>query len=270
MGRKKKDAEAQYQYEAERDYVRRFIAERYVSDGYYIHFHRNIELYGVVRGEVYVTISGESRTLHEGEIAVIDSFESHSYEIEGKAEIFYFHIGSTYIKDILALDPNNRLPRWLADKEKNKPLIQAVNRVINYGDDWSELKRTGFLCVFFADIIEAYGVLPGKQETEQETDLVSRVVQYIYDHYAEEITLKSLSDVFFVSPKTLSRRISKAVNCDLRVFVNDVRVQKAVQLMNMPGNRNEPVGKIAAKCGFTNMVTFYRSYKRNFNYKKLP
>lgn len=270
MGRKKKADESQYQYEAERDYVRRFIAERYISNGYYIHFHRNIELYGVIHGEVYVTIAGESRMLHEGEIAVIDSFESHSYEIDGKAEIFYFHIGSAYIKEFLALYPNNRLPRWLQEPSKNMPLIREVNRVINYGANWSELKRTGFVCEFFADIINAYGLLPGKPETEQETDLVSRVVQYIYDHYAEELTLQSLSDVFFVSPKTLSRRISKAVNCDLRIFINDIRVQKAVQLMNMPENRNEPVGKIAVRCGFNNMVTFYRSYKRNFNYKKLP
>ena len=90
-GNKKENTELQY--EAERDYVKRFIAEQYVSRGYYIHFHRNIEIYGVVKGEVYVTIAGESCTLKEGQIAVINGFESHSYEIDGEAEIFYFHVG---------------------------------------------------------------------------------------------------------------------------------------------------------------------------------
>lgn len=87
-GNKKENTELQY--EAERDYVKRFIAEQYVSRGYYIHFHRNIEIYGVVKGEVYVTIAGESCTLKEGQIAVINGFESHSYEIDGEAEIFIF------------------------------------------------------------------------------------------------------------------------------------------------------------------------------------
>ena len=91
-GNKKENTELQY--EAERDYVKRFIAEQYVSRGYYIHFHRNIEIYGVVKGEVYVTIAGESCTLKEGQIAVINGFESHSYEIDDEAEIFYFHVGT--------------------------------------------------------------------------------------------------------------------------------------------------------------------------------
>ena len=95
----KKKKNTELQYEAERDYVKRFIAEQYISRGYYIHFHRNIEIYGVVKGEVYVTIAGESRTLHEGQLAVINSFESHSYEINGEAEIFYFHVGTDYIRD---------------------------------------------------------------------------------------------------------------------------------------------------------------------------
>lgn len=60
-----KQENTELQYEAERDYVKRFIAEQYVSRGYYIHFHRNIEIYGVVKGEVYVTIAGESCTLKE-------------------------------------------------------------------------------------------------------------------------------------------------------------------------------------------------------------
>lgn len=37
--------ESQLQFEKIRDIADRFVAERYISDGFYLHFHRNTELY---------------------------------------------------------------------------------------------------------------------------------------------------------------------------------------------------------------------------------
>ncbi len=267
-GNKKENTELQY--EAERDYVKRFIAEQYVSRGYYIHFHRNIEIYGVVKGEVYVTIAGESCTLKEGQIAVINGFESHSYEIDGEAEIFYFHVGTDYVRDFKQLYPNRKLPRWLLERKQNETIISQIKKVMTSGGKWSDLKKTGFVCSLFADIIDFYGLISSVPATESDNDLVSQAVQYIYEHYAEDLTLETLSRHFFMSPKVFSRRISKGINCDLRIFVNDVRIQKAVQLLHMPENKARSVADVAFSCGFNNMVTFYRSYKRNFCYKKLP
>lgn len=260
----------QLQYETERDYVTRFIAEQYVSYGYYIHFHRNVEIYGVVKGEVFVTIAGENRTLKEGQIAVIDSFESHSYEIDGEAEIFYFHVGTDYLKVFKSMYHDKRLPRWLLDKKRNVGLIAQINEVIKSGATWSELKKIGFICTLFDDIICAYGLLDDTHITERDSDTVSQVVQYIYEHYAEDLTLDTLSKHFYMTPKVFSRKISRSIHCDLRIFISDVRIQKAMQLMSLPENKDKSLEEMAHACGFNSMVTFYRSYKRNFCYKELP
>lgn len=46
----------QFQLESQRDRADYFHAEKYLSDGYYAHFHRNAELYCVYEGAVTVTI----------------------------------------------------------------------------------------------------------------------------------------------------------------------------------------------------------------------
>ena len=69
------------QNEIERDHASRFSAEQYVSNGYYLHFHRNLEIYGVVSGTVLVTIGGQQMTLTDGQIAIIDGLENHSYRM---------------------------------------------------------------------------------------------------------------------------------------------------------------------------------------------
>ena len=256
--------------EIERDAASRFVAEQYVSKGYYLHFHRNLEIYGVVKGKVAVTIAGECLFLTEGQIAIIDGLENHSYEIDGDAEVFFFHIGTRYLRNFFSLYPNKRLPHWLLNVEYNKVLYERIKKVMGVAEEeLSELKRIGITCQLFSDIIEHYGVKEKEGNVTNNDDMITEIVQYIYEHYNENITLETLSKVFYISPKALSKKISKRLNVDLRVFINDIRVQRAVQMLEDPENKNKSLDDIAAMCGFNNMGTFYRSYERNFKYRKL-
>lgn len=260
----------EFQNEVERDYASRFIAEQYVSRGYYLHYHRNIEIYGVVKGNVNVMISGKSMSLSDGQMAVIDGLENHCYEIDGEAEIFYVNIGMRYIRDFTLMYPDKRLPHWLIDVEYNKVIYERIKQFLGQVTDAiPELTRVGITCEMFADIIEHYGVREKNISTESDNKLMNRIVQYIYDHYNENITLEALSEIFFLSPKTLSKKISKRLNVDLRVFVNDIRAQKVIQMLDDPANKDKTLDDIIVLCGFNNMRTFYRSYKRNFKFHKL-
>lgn len=258
------------QNEIERDYASRFIAEQYVSRGYFLHFHRNMEIYGVVKGRVVVSIVNESRILTDGQIAVIDSLENHSYEIDGEAEIFYVHVGTRYLRDLLSLYPNQRLPHWLMDVEYNKAISQRLETVMGTAPEQiPELRRVGVACELFSDIIEHYGVIDKKSNVVSDSSMITEIIQYIYDHYAEDISLATLSSIFFISPKVLSKKLSKRLNVDLRVFINDIRVQKAVQMLDNPLYKDKSLNEIVGICGFKNMGTFYRSYERNFKFYKL-
>ncbi len=251
-----------------RDEASRFSAEKYVSNGYYLHFHRNLEIYGVLRGKVLVTIAGRSQTLTDGQIAIIDGLENHSYEIAGEAEVFFFHIGTRYVGNLYNMYPRKRLPYWLMDVEYNRILLEQIWPLLNSKQLIPEMKRIGIVCSLFSDIIEHYGVTDKSVDVSGD-DIVTEVVQYIYDHYNENITLETLSKVFYLSPKALSKKMKKRLSVDLRVFINDIRVQRAVHMRDDPKNRGMTLYEIATQCGFTNMGTFYRSYERNFKLRKM-
>ena len=57
---------SEIQYESERDVATRLIAEQYRSKGYGLPFHRNLEIYGVVDGEVTVTVAGDRKVCRGG------------------------------------------------------------------------------------------------------------------------------------------------------------------------------------------------------------
>lgn len=257
------------QNEIERDDAARFLAEQYVSTGYYLHFHRNLEIYGVVHGRVAVTIAGQQNILTDGQIAIVDGLENHSYEIEDSAEVFYFHVGTRYLTNLRMLYPEKRLPHWLMDAQYNQKLYEQIRPMLGKTENIPELKRIGLVCQLFSDIIEHYGTIEKTGNLRENKDVVTRVVQYIYDHYQEDITLETLSKEFFLSPKALSKKLKKHINMDLRVFINDIRVQRAVEMLQDPKNYGKSINQIATMCGFSSMATFYRSYERNYSFRKL-
>jgi AraC-like DNA-binding protein len=257
------------QNEIEQDDPARFVANQYISKGYYLHFHRNVEIYGVVKGTVSVSIAGQQQILTDGQIAIVDGLEYHSYEIDGEAEVFYFHIGTRYMNNLHGLYPKQRLPYWLMDAEFNQVIYERIRSIMESQETVMELRRIGIVCQLFADIIEHYGTVEKIGNILQDKDIVTQVVQYIYEHYQEDITLETLSKRFFISPKALSKKMKKLVNVDLRVFINDIRVQRAMEMWDDPKNRGKSIHQIAAQCGFTSMATFYRSYERNFKFREL-
>ena len=151
------------------------------------------------------------------------------------------------------LYPDKRLPRWLMDAEYNKVIYGRVRKILGAPSEaLSRLERMGVTDELVSDIIDHYGVKDKNISSEGDNELMNEIVQYIYDHYNENITLESLSDIFFWAPKVLSKKISRRLNVDLRVFINDIRLQKAVQMIGSPSSQDKSSDEILAQCGFAN------------------
>lgn len=247
-----------------------FSIERLISCGQYIHFHTQLEIYGVIKGRAAVIVSGESRLLTEGQMAIVDKYENHSIETEGEAELIVLRVEPSMLRPFSYIYSDQKLPRWLMDAAFNQELLARIDSYSAEAKNaQSELRLTGMVCQLLADIIEHYGLESINQTATHDVELVVRIVQYIYEHYNEKITLETLADKFHVAPTVLSKKLRKRLGVDLRVFVNDLRVQKAIQILNEPEQTDKSVYEVAMSCGFRSMSTFYRCYKRNFSFGTL-
>lgn len=264
--------ERQIQDERERDYGSRFKAERYLTDGFCLHFHRNTELYCVNRGKVSVLINGENKILTDGQACVINRLESHSYEVSTPADITYFHVGVQYMDIFYRVYPQSEPARWLTDAAYNtEHLFPLLTEVRERGDAMGELEKISKTAAVFAAIVKGYGFGKRKHvEHSRSSYNIIDVVQYIYEHYADrDLGLKKIADVFGYSPKTLSALITQYIDVDLRVFINDIRVQKVIYMYHDPANRGVSLTELIERCGFVSKMTFYRAYNRNFKFQDL-
>ena len=245
-----------------------FSVERLINCGQHIHFHSHLEIYGSIKGSAVFTISGNSRLLTEGQMAIVDKYENHSVKTEGESELLIFSLESSVLLTFSYLHANKKLPRWLMDAVFNKTIFARITEIEDCAagpqSAQLQLRLTGVLYKLLADVIGRYDLETENQASGYDMELEAKVLQYIYEHYSEKITLQTLADIFHVSPAVLSRKLRKCLGVDLRVFVNDLRVQKVVQMMNEPQQKNRSIYDVAMSCGFNSMSTFYRCYKRNF------
>lgn len=253
----------QFQLETTRDASNYFHVEKYISNGYFAHFHRNPELYCVFDGTVNVTVNDRSITLTSGEAVFINSLQIHSYECDNKAEVAFALLGNTYMQFFYNLYPNRFPPTLLADKQGNTELFKLIDALSPKRCDFTDLERIAYTNLILHHIVSVYDTVPVRgKETKRGAYALTEIIQYIYDHSSENLSLTSIAEHFGYAPLTLSKMFSQHIKIDIRNFINNIRIQKMFELRQLPEYKDKSILELASICGFNSVSSFYRSYKK--------
>ena len=90
--------------------------------------------------------------------------------------------------------------------------------------------------------------------------LVSSVLEYINNHFSEELTLDSLANRFFVSKYHLSREFGRVVGVPVHRYITQKRLVVAKQLLS----EGRPSSMVYQHCGFGDYSNFYRAFRGEY------
>lgn len=111
---------------------------------------------------------------------------------------------------------------------------------------------------------ELYSRLGDKPGIKEQT-LIARVVQYIEEHFMEDISLESAAAVAFMNPYYFSSFFKKHIKRNFKQYVTDLRMERAIELLK---NTDMMVYEIAEKVGYNNARHFSDMFKKQTG--KLP
>ena len=89
---------------------------------------------------------------------------------------------------------------------------------------------------------------------------VAGVLDYINEHYAEELTLDGLANRFFISKYHLSREFGRLVGTSVHRYIIQKRLVVAKQLLS----EGRPSSMVYQNCGFGDYSNFYRAFKSEY------
>ncbi len=91
---------------------------------------------------------------------------------------------------------------------------------------------------------------------QESNDVIAFLIDYINKNYNQAFTLESLASMVYMNPSYLSRLFKKATDKSLFEYVNEVRINKSIELLKDPNYKLKDIYKLVgySKANYYNKV----------------
>ncbi len=234
------------------------------------HFHDRFEIFYLLTGERYYFIKDRTFFIKKGDLVLINNYDLHKTIDTGvpnheriliKFSKEFISTPDSHVDEIMkSLFSFNLIHFSIKAQSMAEDILQKMFQEV-------DAKKTGFeislqsllmqLLVFSVRYVEDNPTHIPEHPTPIHQK-VSEIVQYINQHYAEQISLSSISKLFFVSPYYLSRAFNKVTGFTFVEYLNNVRIKEAQKLLR---ETRLSASSISEKVGFGSIAHFGRVFK---------
>jgi AraC-like DNA-binding protein len=143
--------------------------------------------------------------------------------------------------------------------EKNVEIIKMMQQWLNEPKK-NFMLNMGYSNLLFFKIVESYELQD--REGEKNKAGILKLLQYINEHYLEDISLTSVAQKIGYSKEHCSKIFSESVGMGFRDYLSFLRLKKAQEYFSLKKDLKLTTIEIIYKCGFKSTATFYRAQKR--------
>lgn len=241
------------------------------------HLHQSHELIVMLCGTMELTVEGVREVLHEGQVALILSNKIHSFNI---------HDNSVACIHVFSPDVVEQFSRLLGTRSGTHSVFECDQDVWSYlsgciskmtmgvkTDSRKEstisvelyngsslmpqiLSLTSYL---YAVCQQYLSKIPLTAVVNQDTGIAHKVMLYISENFAENITLEDIAEKLGYEPHYISRCFNKTTGTNMKNLINTYRINYAKHLL---ANPDEKIADIALQCGFQSIRNFNRVFKK--------
>lgn len=105
-----------------------------------------------------------------------------------------------------------------------------------------------------------YDTPDSAQQDVTENDQVNQIIAYINEHLAENLTLDSLAEQFYISNYHLGHLFKQFTGLSLYQYIMKKRLTVARNMLTL----GAPVTTSCIECGFNDYSNFLKAFKREF------
>lgn len=247
-----------------------------IIKAYPLHWHEEMELITVIKGQGIVTVQAERYEVHPGDILVIPPQMLHAIEQQEDRDMEYFNIlfrlsmlesgdRDGVVRLIRPLyDRSWRIPVFLPQgTELNGKLAGPVNELItnrkkkdgNYG-----LMIRAHLYTVVYHILEYGGADAERSGIQTNYDKLKPALRYVAEHYPEPLTIAQAASMCGFSESHFRKLFRELTGTGFAQYVKRLRLEAAEEALR-GGKR---VGEVMETVGFHNLSYFSRAFQSQY------
>ncbi len=231
-----------------------------------LHWHDHVELLRVWEGSLHLTCANHHLTLHPGDVGIISSKLLHT-GIAGSEGVVYDVIQVDYALLLNNTKISSAYLQPLCDGSclfepliQNKQIVDRLDAIVEarrQPEDQQPLQLLGWLydlagLLYKHCMIQDVLGLPVQKQ-------LGPVIDYINEHYTENISSAMLSHKFGHEEAYFCRKFKKHTGLTIMKYIQILRMEKARKLLV---ETELPVQDIASSCGFTDTAYFNNCFKK--------
>ncbi|WAM30977.1 PocR ligand-binding domain-containing protein [Caldicellulosiruptor naganoensis] len=197
-------------------------------------------------------------------------YRCHMGLVEAVIPLFFnnSYIGALFIGQILLEPPTEKMWQEVFEKIKDQPLdIEAARRGFF---NLTHIDHEKLQSVLDMMHIVAKYIIDSEMIRISSLSSIEKIIEYIKNHYMEDITLEDLAKMVYLSPTYLSYLFKKQLGITFKEYLINIRLKKSKELIE---TTDLSIGEISKMVGIEDQNYFSRLFKRKFgvsplNYKK--
>ncbi len=237
------------------------------------HYHDCYELYYLYSGERYYFIKDKTYHVEEGSLVLIKPYEIHctaNFAQHGYDRLL-INFKEDFIKDLLPickeLNPFkcfDKNIRTIILNPKEKQFVESLLETMLSEKSKSDLCDSPYIKFSLMQLL----LFINENHQHPSSDIhsyansthktISEITGYINNHYPENITLDTISALFYISPCYFSRTFKKVCGISFSEYLNNVRVKEARKLLY---KTDMSITRLAETVGFSSNSHLDRVFK---------
>ena len=241
------------------------------------HFHKEYELHLIVASSGKVFIGDYIGNFHPQSLFLTGPNLPHNWisqveedEVVPKRDMLVnftdelLEGGSQVFTELKSLSPLLERAQYGIEFRCQKTIAQALT-LMQRIEDTHGMARLGHFFVLLEALCacEDYQVLSGgataQLADEHSIDRTNRAVDYIFAHYARELSLEEVAHYLGIKPTYFSRVFKQATGRTFVEFVNRLRISKSCELLAVG---DKAVTDVCFESGFNNISNFNRRFQQ--------
>ena len=241
-----------------------------------VHYHTEIELSLILSGFGTYNSDGKLYPVKAGDVFFYKSSQHHCMTdiAEGGMQILNVHISPLYMHLVTSHGAKEHFGRAflggsfdtvrLTDAltkeqgDKLRSLILSVKEELSEKRDGYELLSESYLAEIFV-LLSRCALKIKKQSAGEKSDVIFRTLEFIDEHYTEQISLAELSLFARLEKTYFATLFKRVIGTNPWEYVLIKRIEKAVELLK---HTDQSVLWVAGKVGFNNTANFNKIFKK--------
>ena len=237
--------------------------------------HPDLEILWVLKGYVKLVVEGITYEMHDQSVFLIFMNKPHSIEAEMGTKMVSYRLKNDYLHqrglffEKIPYKGQVHSFSYLADKYRQVPLLLVQMLKILLSNERKDIIYYKIMAYYNFYVYEIYSILLKERYLDVKTidydpylERSHLIVNYIYQHHEKNIKLSDLSKLTKLSIDRLSHVIKDALGISFQKFVQQVRFEHALHLLQ---ESDLDVLSISKKAGFSDHKYFVKMMKERFN-----